>query len=194
MKAPVGAPDRGQGHGTGRRLFHWLTVLLVGITLPVGIAMTSEGFRDWSDALYITHKGMGVVIGIVLVLRLAWRWVTPPPPPLPDTVSPLERRLAGATHAALYGVLALLVATGYVRTVTGGFPIELLDALGVPPLLPERPDLSRALSVVHSFAGYAFVFLLALHVGAVARHALVVRDGVFARMWPPWRSAGRDAP
>ena len=82
-------------------------------------------------------------------------------------------------------LLAVLTLGGYARTVTGGFPVEALDALGVPPLLPEMPNLAIALSVLHSFVGYLFVAVVALHLGAVARHAWVLRDSVPGRMWPP---------
>jgi cytochrome b561 len=176
------------GYGRGRRLFHWLTVAAIAVLLPVGIAMTGEGFGSWSDALYITHKGLGTILGVVLVARLLWRVVSPAPPPLPATVSALERRLARMTHAGLYVVLFAMVATGYLRTVMGGFPIEVLDIFGIPPLVAENPDWSRRLSVAHSFLGYLLVAMAAVHVGAVSRHGWVLRDGVFSRMWPPWGS------
>lgn len=179
-----------RGHDTVTRLLHWATVAAVAVALPVGIAMTGEGFGSVSDALYVTHKGVGVVIGVLVATRLAWRIVAPSPPPLPASVAPLERRLARWTHAGLYGLLLLLAVSGYARTVAGGFPIELLDRLGVPPLVPEMPRVSRALSVVHSFAGYALVAAIALHVGAVARHAWVVGDEVAGRMWPPVAPGG----
>ena len=67
---------------------------------------------------------------------------------------------------------------------------HLLDALGIPPAIGEHPELATTLSVVHKFTAYILVGVLALHVGATAHHALILRDGVFSRMWPPW--AGRN--
>ena len=176
---------RTRGHGTPARVLHWTTVALLALILPAGIAMTGEGFRSASSGLYVLHKGGGVILLLLVVVRLVWKAVSPPVDPLPQTVGSLERRWAARTHALLYGLLLFMGLSGYARTVSGGFPIELLDAVGVPPLLPEMPRLAVTLSVLHSFAGYLLVAVVALHVGAVARHAWVVRDGVPGRMWPP---------
>ncbi|MBT8403598.1 MAG: cytochrome b/b6 domain-containing protein [Gemmatimonadetes bacterium] len=178
-------PDAGRGHGTAARVLHWATVVGLAVILPAGIAMTGEGFRSASSALYVLHKGGGVIVLLLVVVRLIWKAGSPPVDPLPETVAPLERRWAAGTHALLYGLLLFMGLSGYARTVAGGFPIELLDVVGVPPLLPEMPGLAVTLSVLHSFAGYLLVAVVALHVGAVARHAWVVRDGVPGRMWPP---------
>ncbi|MEQ9399045.1 MAG: cytochrome b/b6 domain-containing protein [Longimicrobiales bacterium] len=166
------------------RLFHWAVSGLVAVTIPVGIAMTSEGFRAQGDVLYITHKGIGVVLLVLVLARAAYRVVVPPPP-LPDSVPDRERRIAGATHVLLYVLLVVQGVTGYLRTVAGDFPIELLDVLGVPPLIGEHPDLARRLSVAHKIGAYALVATVSVHVAAVLHHALILRDGILGRMWPP---------
>lgn len=185
--------DRQAGHGTVTRLFHWTMAVMILSTIPVGIAMTSEGFDSIGDPLYVFHKGMGVLIGAVLALRLAWKLVTPSAPPLPDSVPPLQRRIAERTHVLLYLLLGVMVVTGYLRTVAGDFPIEILDALGIPPLIGEHPELATTLSVVHKFTAWILAVVIALHVGAAAHHALILRDGVIRRMWPPVRSGKSDS-
>jgi cytochrome b561 len=179
-----------RGYGIVARLFHWGSALLILATVPIGVAMTSEGFESLRDALYVAHKNIGVLILVVLLLRVAWRVFTPAPPRLPDSVPPLQRRLAETTHTGLYLLLGLMAVTGYLRVVSGDFPVEALDALGVPPLISGAPGLSETLSVVHKFGAYLLVAVVAMHVAAAAHHALILRDGVFSRMWPPWR---RDA-
>jgi cytochrome b561 len=67
----------------------------------------------------------------------------------------------------------------------GGFPIEALDAIGVPPLVPRSEALASAAQTVHFLGAWAISALIALHVAAALYHGLVVRDGVFGRMWPP---------
>ena len=188
--APAPGPT---GYGVGHRLFHWLSALLILVTIPVGLAMTSEGFGGIGDALYVVLKSLGVLILAVLVLRLAWLFLTPGPPRLPDSVPPRQRQLARWTHRGLYLLVGLMGVTGYLRVVSGDFPVEVLDSLGIPPLVSGAPELSRRLSVAHKVGAYLLVAGLAVHVAAAAHHALVLRDGVFQRMWPPWTrsSTGR---
>lgn len=175
------------GYGTGARLFHWVTALLVLVMVVAGITMTSEGFESVRDPLFILHKGLGSVLLVLVLLRLAWRFLAPSPPPLPESVPARQRRLARLTHGALYVLLLVQAGSGYTRVRTGDYPVELLDALGVPSVIPVLPDLSVALSVVHAFSSYALVALVAVHVAAAVHHAWIRRDGVFGRMWPPVR-------
>jgi cytochrome b561 len=72
-----------------------------------------------------------------------------------------------------------------VRVRAGGFPIESLDAMGVPALVARSRALEEIAVTVHYAAGIAIVAVLALHIGAAAFHGVVKRDGIFSRMWPP---------
>ena len=125
------------GYGTVARLFHWVTVLLILIMIPVGLTMIQEIPRPLQDRLFIIHKGLGPVVLVVVLLRLAWR-VFNPPPPLPASVPPLQQRVAGLVHAGLYAALLVMAISGYIRVTTGGFPIETLEAVGIEPLLREE--------------------------------------------------------
>ena len=181
------AGDR--GYGTVARLFHWVTALLVFLMIFAGIAMTSEGFRDIRDELFIFHKGTGAILLVLVLLRVAWRLVRPAPP-MPDSVPPVQRRLAHWNHVLLYLLLVVMTMSGYVRVVAGGFPIELLDALGIPPLVPENTDLANRMSVLHKFSVYALMSFIGAHIAAASYHAFIAKDGVARRMWPPIRPGG----
>ena len=173
------------GYGRVSRLFHWVTVLLVLVMISAGLTMTQETVpRALQDRLFIIHKGLGPIVLLVVLARLAWR-VAHPPPPLPASVSPLQARLAGLVHGGLYAVLIVQGISGYVRVTTGGFPIELLDALGIPPLLPKAEAVAKIASYVHQAGAWILIGLIAAHVGAASYHGIVRRDGVVSRMWPP---------
>ena len=73
------------GYGIVARVFHWLTVLLVLIMIPVGLIMTQDLPRTIQDPLFILHKGLGPFVLLVVALRLVWRGFNPPPP-LPASV------------------------------------------------------------------------------------------------------------
>lgn len=175
------------GYGVVARMLHWLTVLLVLVMVPVGLIMTQELPRATQNTLFILHKGLGPVVFVVVLLRLGWRLVNPPPP-LPASMPDLQRRVAGFVHAGLYLFLIVMAVSGYVRVVAGGFPIELLNTLGVPPLLVKNEPLAETAKAIHAAAKFGLVGLIGMHVAAAAYHGIVKRDGVISRMWPPYRT------
>ena len=174
------------GYDTVARLFHWGFVLLVLVQIPVGIAMTSEAFPGVGDALFILHKGLGSILLLLILLRLVWR-VTHPVPALLSDLPALQRRIAGVVHRVLYLMLVIMTVSGYIRTVGDNFPIELLDALGIPPLVSDIPETALMMRAVHKFGAFMLTGLIAAHVGAVVHQALIERRDVMARMWPPIR-------
>jgi cytochrome b561 len=70
---------------------------------------------------------------------------------------------------------------------TGGFPIEGLNALSIPPLFPKSEAVAATASAIHAAAKNLLIVLIALHIGAASYHGLIRRDGVFSRIWPPIR-------
>jgi cytochrome b561 len=152
--------------------------------IPVGLVMTQDIPRSLQDQLFIVHKGLGPVVLLVVLLRLLWR-AFHPAPPLPASVPPLQARAANLVHASLYLFLLVQAISGYVRVTTGGFPIETLEQVGIPPLLPKAEGVGRIASTVHAISAVCLMVLIAMHVTAAAFHGIVKRDGVVSMMWPP---------
>ena len=175
--------------GTGARLFHWLVLILVMVQIPAGIAMIAPALEQaLIDRLFVLHKGLGVVLLVVVVGRALWRLIHPAPP-MSEAIPEQERRIATVAHAAIYAVLIVVAGSGYVRVVGEGFPIEMMDALGLPTLLPLMPEVASWASLVHRFSTFLLVALVSVHVAEVLRHHLVLRDETLARMWPPFGSS-----
>jgi cytochrome b561 len=177
-------------YGVVSRLFHWVTVLLVLVMIPVGLTMIQDIPKPMQDRLYILHKGLGPVVLLVVVLRLIWRGFNPPPP-LPADMPPVQKLAAQTVHAGLYVFLLVQAISGYVFVTTGGFPIEFLQALGIPPLFGKNEAVSKVAETIHTTAIFGLLLLIAMHVGAAAYHGIVRRDGVVSRMWPPFSGPSR---
>lgn len=168
------------------RLIHWTMAALVLASIPVGVLMIQDGLsRSFQNSLFIFHKNAGVLLLILIVVRIAYR-LTHPPAPLPSDLPPWQHKIAGLSHIGLYGLLLLMPVAGYIRVKAGGFPIESLDALGIPSLVPRSDALAEVAKTVHYFGSYAIGGLIAMHIGAALFHGIVRKDGVFSRMWPPF--------
>ncbi|MGC9417516.1 MAG: cytochrome b [Rhodovulum sp.] len=170
-------------YGFLSRFFHWAVALLVFLMIPAGFVMV----QDWTprpvqNALFLFHKNAGLLVLALVILRLVWRKVQPPPS-LPDSVPRWQAWLATFNHRLLYVLLFLMPIAGYVRVKSGGFPIETLDAWGVPTLVPESEAVAGIAKSVHYYGGLAISALITLHVLAAMFHRFIRRDGVAERMW-----------
>jgi len=185
MKKTTASADVPLAYSAPARALHWIIALLVLGMIPAGVIMVQEGLpRPVQNTLFIFHKNFGVLVLVLMVLRLAWRALRPPPP-LPPSVPDWQRRVASVSHAALYVLAVIVPIAGYVRVRAGGFPIEALDAMGVPSLVPRSDALASVAQSIHFFGGLALAALVLVHIGAALQHAILKKDGVFSRMWPP---------
>ncbi len=168
------------------RLIHWVMAILVIGMIPIGFLMVQQGLsRSLQNFLFISHKNIGVLLLILVFVRLFNRWRNPPNLE-PVEMAPIQAFAAHMTHIALYGLLLIMPLAGYIRVRAGGFPIESLDAMGIPALVPRSEALAEAAKAVHFYGSYAIAGVLLMHIGAACFHALVLKDGVMSRMWPPF--------
>jgi cytochrome b561 len=168
------------------RLFHWSMAVLILLTIPVGLVMVQPGLgRGLQNGLFLYHKNVGVLLLVLVAARLIWR-VRRPAPEMPASIPDWQARVARLTHGLMYGLLFIVPVAGYIRVRAGGFPIESLDAMGLPGLIPKSEALAGLAKSVHYYAALAFCLVVLLHIAAALYHRFRLRDGVFARMWPPF--------
>ncbi|WP_295042856.1 cytochrome b/b6 domain-containing protein [uncultured Paracoccus sp.] len=173
------------GYRPPARWLHWIIAAAVLLMIPAGLIMTREGIaRPVQDGLFLFHKNIGVLLIPVILARIAYR-LTHRPPPLPPSIPGWQRRAAALSHGLLYVLLVVMPASGFVRVRAGGFPVELLDRLGAGPWLGKSERLADIAQGVHAMAAFALIAILAVHIAAAAQHALIRRDGVWSRIWPP---------
>lgn len=174
-----------RGYGTLARILHWIVALAVLLMIPAGLIMTREGLgRGLQDALFLFHKNIGTLLIPIILVRLAYR-ATHAAPELPTDLPGWQRRIARISHALLYALLIVMPLSGFIRVRAGGFPIEVLDSLGVGPWIAKSSMLADAAQGIHYLAAMLLIALLALHIGAALYHLLIRRDQIWARMWPP---------
>lgn len=131
------------------------------------------------------HAGLGLTVLGLLALRLLWR-TTDTAPHLDQPT--WEAKLARAGHIALYAVMAALPLTGLALALTASAPTPVtgLGWLGLDALQPvfASHTLHEAAEEIHEALVGALLFTVALHLAAVAYHALIRKDGVLKRMLP----------
>ncbi len=163
-------------------LFHWLSVLLVVGLFILGLWMVGlDYYSEWYRFAPHMHKSIGVIFIIFVVLRIVWRIVNVNPSPL-ETHTKLEHVLSKLVHVALYGMLILMLPTGYLITTGGGQPLEVFNWFVIPSLVSGIEGLEYAALEVHELLAFGIIGLAGLHGIAAIKHHCWDKDKTLLRM------------
>lgn len=168
---------------------HWLIAALIFVQFPLAWTMGEFSGLDKFRA-YNIHKSIGLVILSVMALRLIWRLFNPPPS-MPQSLPARERILAHTWHIALYAAILAMTLSGWAMISSSNKPSVFFNAAPFP-LIPwlaslapdEKKQYAKVFAEVHEITANVLLFLVAVHVAAALRHALVLKDGVMSRMLP----------
>jgi cytochrome b561 len=182
-------------YSTGARRFHWWTVALLVIQVPLGLYMVYRGAVTNFDALtgtfYDVHKTLGLVILALVVVRLLYRLVHGAPADEP-TLEWWQKAASHATHWSLYLLLILVPLVGWLGVSLYGAR-EVFGVATIPGLAGQNTEAANPVFTLHRYLAILTVALVAMHVGAaVVLHYFIRGDGVLARMLP-WAGQRRPA-
>ena len=172
------------------RILHWLMAAMLLAMLFIGVSMVAS--LGSYHALVAIHRPLGILILILAAIRLANRRLTTLPP-FPATMSRREQRMASASERLLYTLMFVLPLVGWGMLSAGHYPIVLIGAVHLPPILPAIPMLYAVLRKTHTMLALLLFATFLAHLGAVLFHTWIVRDRLLDRMalWPI-RSHPRD--
>lgn len=174
-------------------VLHWLIAAAIIFQVIVGWRM-GDGPKGspTTFALFQLHKSIGFTILLLSLARLAWRLVNPAP--LAPAGQPKWERLAAkAVHVGFYVIMIGLPLTGWILVSTSRVVVPTLWWGVIPwPHLPGLPELAAGPKhawhevgeIGHGVLVKLTYLLLALHLGAVAKHQVLDKDEVFPNMAP----------
>ncbi|MCQ4348273.1 cytochrome b [Pseudomonas stutzeri] len=161
---------------------HWGVALAVFGLFGLGLWMVGLNYYSpWYRTAPDIHKGIGILLFAVMLLRVLWRWISPPPPPL-DSYGALTRRGAALVHVLLYLGLFALMLSGYLISTADGRPISVFGWFSVPATLSGLPRQEDIAGAVHYWLAWGLVGLAVLHALAAFKHHFIDRDATLSRM------------
>ncbi|WP_194756676.1 cytochrome b [Aliidiomarina indica] len=162
------------------RVLHWSMALLILSMLFAGLAMV-QSLEPWHLTLLQLHKSFGVVALVAVLARVIIR-ARFTPPPLPNSVPPLQKKVAKLSHILLYAAMFAMPISGWLMQNAAGRPVVVFDMFALPSLLPQNLALYGFLREFHGWVAWAFIALILVHIGAALHHGLIKRDGVLQQM------------
>lgn len=173
-----------ESYNSVSKWFHWVTVGLMAVALPMGFVIKHIKDSD-KMAFYAIHESAGLTILLVAVARLAWR-LSHPPPPLPDSIPAPMRLAATVNHWLLYAALIAQPVLGFVATNAQGFPLQgktaYLGLIDLPKFMEANKALADVVQSAHTVVGISIAVLLVLHIGGAVFHQAIRRDGTLLRI------------
>ena len=179
-------PPLDQRYSTVAIWLHWIIAALLVANLLIGLFRGEFG-RETASSLMWWHKGIGLtVLGLTLV-RLAWR-AAHRPPPFDAIMKRWEKAAASAIHAAFYLLLIAIPLTGWLISSTSGRETDWFGLFDVPPLPVSRSEDAHELAEeVHEILAKVTIGLILLHVAGAVKHHLAGHRHLVRRMAPSWR-------
>ena len=169
------------GYGLVQIGLHWTTAILVAILLPLGLWMTGLDYYDpWYRKGPDLHRSIGVLLGLVMLARIAWRLFNPQPQPLSSPA--WEKRLAQVAHRLLYLLPLLLVISGYLISTADGRPVDVFGWFELPATLQGIEGQADIAGDVHFVLAMSLLTLIVLHLLAALRHHYLIKDDTLCRM------------
>lgn len=153
----------------------WLIGFYSGNFLSYDVDGTFKG-----DVISL-HKNIATTLIFLLVVRIFWRY-THPAPTLPESMSPLTKKMAHIGHLALYFMLIALPVTGCLYSWSVGYPAPVLYLFDLPPLINENTSVTAVVKPLHIWLSWAVGILLIGHIGAAFKHHFIDRDHVLKSM------------
>lgn len=160
---------------------HWLLALLILLALAMGTFVLKEmpNTSPGKIGALRGHMIVGLVIGGLMLVRLVVRMRTRLPQAAP-TGNTLLDQLGKSSHAGLYLLIFVMVASGAATALLAGLP-EIVFGGGAGPL-PESFAI-YAPRVVHGWIGKALMALIGVHLAGVIFHQFGLKDRLLSRMW-----------
>ena len=139
------------------RILHWAIAAIIVAAIALGVAafFLRPGSPPRVEILTI-HKSLGMTALALVAVRVVWR-LSVDAPAYSAGLGPLSRFGAHLVHVGLYALMIAMPVSGAALAHRAGF--------------------------AHFYLAWTIGAALALHLAAVAWHAWVKRDEVFARMW-----------
>lgn len=161
---------------------HWLAALMIFGLWGVGHWMEGLPKDDFRIQVYTMHKGIGVIVLALVVLRIVWRALHPAPD-LPAGMGPVERLAAKGGHLLLYVLMIAIPVSGVVMSQTKGFAVKVVG-LTLPTFVGKNEALHEVAEALHAGMGWLLAVVLVAHVAAALRHQFMLKDGLLDRMRP----------
>ncbi len=149
------------------RVIHWITYILLSVVFVSGIVMVEfKEAEPWS--MYTFHESIGMLIFGLVLIRIVVRKFTKTPAALPSTSS-VEQNVAKLVIILQYFFMLVIPIIGYIQANVLGYDVFIFG-LQLPNFFSANPNMENLFVLLHFYAAYVFLGVIALHIFATIKH------------------------
>ncbi len=152
-------------------------IAAIALILYAGELPGSDNFK-WE--LYFWHKSLGVLVGILIIIRLAVVINLGKPAPIGVGI---QKIAASAAHGLLYLAMLIMPVSGFLMSYAGGHDIPFFGLFTIAGATEKMEGLGGFAHEVHEIAGYLMIALILLHVIASLYHHFILKDETMTRLF-----------
>lgn len=169
-------------YGLVSKFLHWLAAFLMIGLIWLGWWMVGLDYYDPFYGLALTlHRSFGMVMIGVALAFVIWKFASPSPT-LQNQIPRWQRLAAHVMHCLLLCMMFVIPASGYLLTTSAGSGFVIFGGVDIPAVIPVDDSVRDWADMVHYYASYGLLFLVAAHAGAAIKHQLWDGIGTLRRM------------
>ncbi len=163
-------------------LLHWsIAIMTIGL-FAVGLWMVELDYYDaWYQRAPWWHKGFGIVVFALLVLRFIWKLISPSPASL-TTHKRWEVISAKAAHHSMNLLILVICISGYLIVTAKGDPVDVFGLFTIPSFFSGVDNLEDLAGEIHFYLACGLIGIVIIHALAAVKHHVIDRDNTLRRM------------
>lgn len=164
-------------------VFHWLMAISLFSLFGLGLYMVELTYYDaWYKGSLDLHKNIGMTLFAVLILRILWRVLNVTPKNADQSANEIEVNAAHYAHLALYGLMAILMISGYLISTADGRSIDVFGLISIPALPISFANQEDIVGNIHEILAWTLILLSVGHTLAALKHHFINKNNTLVRM------------
>ena len=87
----------------------------------------------------------------------------------------------------MYGILFLMLPTGYLITTAKGQGLDVFNWISIPSLLNNIDNLENIAGDIHEILAFTLISIAGVHALAALKHHFIDKDSTLKRMLPRFK-------
>ena len=166
-------------YGLLAKLFHWVSFLVLIAQIPFGFYLVDLEFSEKRISLENIHIIIGISIFYLIIFRLIWKSINITPRIVKEIFKG-QLLISKVNHFFLYIAILSITISGILKKLYMGEKLNFfIFKFGFEK---TNFELSDNFYLIHIYANYILISLIALHIGAVIFHYIFFKDNILKKM------------